>query len=142
MGSTFDAKKLFPDQLESLRSIHYVLTYTLNKNLEELSRYREKYLHNLKVNGLTFLDVEGKDCQRETTDTDIKGITMYVLIETPLEVFFDIAEKLKIKLPIAENDLHEPKIQKLYDLVTPEEIKAKKGRSYFTAAYEARHHCK
>ena len=51
MGSTFDAKKLFPDQLESLRSIHYVLTYNPNKNLEELSRYRENYLHNLEVNG-------------------------------------------------------------------------------------------
>jgi hypothetical protein len=142
MGSTFDAKKFFPDQLESLQSIHYVLTYNPNKNPEELSRYREYYLHNLEVNGLTLLDVEGKDCQHETADTDIKGITMYVLIETPLDVFFDIAEKLKLKLPIAENDLHEPKIQKLYDLVTPEEIKAKKGRSYFTAAYEARYHCK
>ena len=116
----------------TLAKIHYVLTYkTKSGEAEKQKQERANYIQNLETNKLK-LQIFDKE------DSEVN----YVLIETPLEVFFDIAEKLKIKLPIAENDLHEPKIQKLYDLVTPKEIKAKKGRSYFTAAYEARHHCK
>jgi hypothetical protein len=116
----------------TLAKIHYVLTYkTKSGEAEKQKQERANYIQNLETNKLK-LQIFDKE------DSEVN----YVLIETPLDVFFDIAEKLKLKLPIADNDLHEATMQKLYDLVTPEAIKAKKGRSYFTAAYEAKYYDK
>ena len=124
--------------------IHYVIAYKTRKfdqdDLDRLvleierKKYRENFLHNLDVNGLNLQTItitrdENDDDGTETSDH-------YVLIETPLEVFFDIAERLKLKIPIAANDL-KVKEKKLFDFFTPEEIRPESDKPYFTAIYNA-----
>lgn len=133
---------------EHSEKVHYIITYKTDKDDEDEDNYLEKefyrdnYLHNLDINGLNLKLVKG--CPE--VDDESEKVVNYVLIETPLEVFFDIAEKLKLKLPIAYNDLHVnesySKMNKFFDCFTPEELKAENGRRYFTAPYEAKFHDK
>jgi hypothetical protein len=50
--------------------------------------------------------------------------------------FSDMAEKLKIKLPITKNDHGQSKRQRIYGILTPEEVRAERGRPFFTAPYQ------
>ena len=164
-NSVFDItpiiKSIFKNRGPS--KIHFVLTYKTinderefreeeepnnllcNKNNKVL--LRENYLHNLRKNGLKLeelKDCDDPDCEedkKEDCDTRKKKVN-FVLVETPIEVFFDIAEKMRLKLPIDKNDLHVSKIHKCYNCLTPNEIKTEKGRKYFTAPYEAKYHDK
>ena len=65
----------------------------------------------------------------------------FVLVETPFEKLLEVAEKLKIKLPIAENDLPKENLStsiwNKIDFITPKAIKQEKRRSFFTAAYSS-----
>ncbi len=60
----------------------------------------------------------------------------FELIEVPLMSFFDMGEKRKIKLPIARNDHGQSKRQRIYGFLTPEEVRAERGRPFFTAPYQ------
>ena len=76
----------------------------------------------------------------------------YVLIETPIETLFEIAEKIKLKLPIEKNDLYEEnKPKSLFNKLgcffkpsfMPKNIEMKKShRNFFTAAYQSNLHDK
>ena len=98
---------------------------------------RENFLANLVTNGLTLKSVlevyaDGKEI-------------MYVLVQTPVELLFHIAEKLKFKLPIEENDLYEEVVlgSIFSKCFMPEDIVLKKSyRNYFNAAYSANLHYK
>jgi hypothetical protein len=62
----------------------------------------------------------------------------YVLVETPVETLFEVAEKLKLKLPIEINDLHKEDtfdIWNRFACLSPTEVRKKTKRYYFTAPY-------
>ena len=65
--------------------IDYVIVY--NKTNSEKPNLKN-YLENLKTNGLIL------------TERIYKDDTVYVLIKTPNEKLFDMAEKLRLRLPI------------------------------------------
>lgn len=120
------------DQID-LAKIDYVIAYSEYAKNETIRENRENYLANLEKNGLKLKSIQdiGKD-----------GSTIiYVLIETPVETLFEIAEKIKLKLPIAENDLYMEEnsnilINHRLECFIPEEIEIRDSyRKYFTAPY-------
>ena len=62
-----------------------------------------------------------------------------MLIETPFEKLLEVAEKLKLKLPIEENKLakEESSFWDKFQWFIPNEIKNKKGKEHFTAVYSS-----
>lgn len=166
-NTVFDITPIFKSIFKNRgpSKIHFVLTYkTIINDGEEFQEeeepknlladknskkvlLRENYLHNLRKNGLKLeelKDCDDPDCDEdneERCDTRKKKVN-FVLVETPTEVFFDIAEKMRLKLPIDKNDLHVSKIHERLNCLTADEIKTEKGRKYFTAPYEAKYHDK
>ena len=73
------------------------------------------------------------------------GTLNFILIETPLEKLLEVAEKIKLKLPIAENNLEkegdfQSAISSLFNKIeclNPSKIHHEKPRQYFTAAYNS-----
>lgn len=125
-----------------LSRIDYVLAYHLNERMSgksEISQEnRETYLANLEKNGLKL---------RTIHEMDNKGTMVYILIETPINKLFEIAEKIKLKLPIEKNDLfqkeHPHSILNKFRCFMPDEIKIQDSyRNYFTAAYSSNLHDK
>ncbi len=79
-----------PDQVD------FVLVYKESNNCS-LENYfnRVNFLHNCQMNGLKLYI--------EKTATNDGDTLVYVLVTTPLQLFFQIAEKMKINLPITYN---------------------------------------
>lgn len=105
----------------------------------EILKNRDNFLANLVTNGLTLKSV------LETTARDGKEI-MYVLVQTPVELLLHIAEKLKLKLPIEENDLYRENVDTVFhkfQCFMPDDIELKTSyRNYFTAPYSTSLHNK
>lgn len=115
--------------------IDYVIVYSELEQTEIQNIYRENYFQNLCMNGL--------ELKLYKDDGDDRLV--FILVTVPMDVFFQMAEKLKLKLPIAYNDLYEEKhFSKLYklDFFTPREIKLKNGRKFFTTPYVSSLHNK
>ena len=72
-------------EAEDKETIDYVLVY--NK-IDEEKPYLVNYLANLKTNGLIL------------TERQYKHDSVYVLIKTPNDKLFEMAEKLHLRLPI------------------------------------------
>ncbi len=106
----------------------------------DVLRNRENFLANLVTNGLTLKSVieGGKDGKE----------MVYVLVQTPIELLLCIAEKLKLKLPIQENDLYGEyadtgSILDKFKCFMPHDVELKRSyRNYFTAAYSTSLHNK
>lgn len=126
------------DQANEMKRIDYVLTYFEKDDDSEHQHERELYLQNLCMNGLKLR------VKRESIKNG--DFLIFVLIECPIEMFFDVAERIKLKMPIAENDLYEDELfsvwSKLECFSLPKDIKMKKKRNFFTIPYTTNLHQK
>ena len=102
-----DQQLVLDEQLESL--IDFVIVYSKSKSSSRSHKYqfvtsiqRQKYLFNLSVNGLELIEV----------DKELDDLT-FVLLRLPFEKCLEVAEKVKFKLPIEENNFEREKRKKL-----------------------------
>ena len=88
--------------------------------------------------------MNGLKLQVKRESTRSGDYLIFVLIECPIEMFFDVAERIKLKMPIAENDLFKEEPfswwSKFECLTLPKDIKMKKNRSFFTIPYSTNLH--
>jgi hypothetical protein len=99
------------------------------------SNSRQNFLDNLVTNGL---EVEVKDDDQERL--------IFVLVKIPFEKCLEVAEKIRLKLPIEINDM-EKENDNLHNLwsifwdhfesLRPFEVRKDKKRDYFTAQYSS-----
>lgn len=63
------------------------------------------------------------------------------MIETPPDRLLEIAEKIRLKLPIEENNLGGKNFSETFwhrfKFLVPDEIKPERKRKYFTASYDS-----
>lgn len=133
--STFQELKDF-DFTEDPNRIHYVLAYNEKNNSTKIQERRELYLKNLCMNGLRI---------RVKREEDDEGnYIVFLLVQCPCEIFYDIAERIKLKMPIAENDLYSPERFSFFNKFEciPGEVKWKRQKKYFTTQYNADFHDK
>ena len=119
-----------------LSRIDFIITYHEEPDDVEPPIQREIFLHNLRINGLKL------QLKRETNSKD--EVVIFVLIECPIEMFFNIAEQIKLQVPIAENDLYEDlpfsSLSKLQCCVMPSYIRWKRRKNFFTIPYTSSLH--
>ncbi len=98
------------------------------KLTEKQEKNKLNYLYNLGINGL-ILEKHFYDNHE------------YVLVEVPSEKLLEIAEKIRLKLPIETNNLNKENLTDSFwdkfECFIPNEIKENnERRNYFTAPYE------
>ena len=99
------ALNIVSDEESELDHIDFVLVYNESRNNSDENFFnRENYLKNLCMNGLKLKLIKEEVKSSKEINNDENEILVYVLIMTPVELFLQMAEKMKLKLPIAYND--------------------------------------